>query len=326
MRPHPALPQRGRETDGHGSPPEGGRVLMVSQHPFPSHATQPPFWGHPTMCRNLDGLLAHGVQVDLVCTTPRLCVGRRLPGWPGLRIYGFPMWQRRSPAIWYPLQYLAFFAWALFVVSGLALRRRYDVVQVDNIPDLLVFSTLVPRLRRMPIVFFMYELMPEMTATRLSLGASDRAHQPAWAAEACQLFRRIRSSVGGGQGDPPVDARAGAAPSGRLRPPDAAQQGLRVRLHGHPLRLLAAARDRGASSRRRGGVLRTRGRRQPGQSDPSTAARSARGPAAGGASQARDGGAVLGPRQSPLPQSPRCGRRRRRSARAGVLDDSRLCR
>src|SRR5439155_722762 len=96
------------------------------------------------------------------------------PGWPGLRIYGFPMWQRRSPAIWYPLQYLAFFAWALFVVSGLALRRRYDVVQVDNIPDLLVFSTLVPRLRRMPIVFFMYELMPEMPATRLSLGASDR--------------------------------------------------------------------------------------------------------------------------------------------------------
>ena len=147
---------------------------MVSQHPFPSHDTQPPFWGHPTMCRNLDELLAHGVQVDLVCTTPRLCVGRRLPGWPGLRIYGFPMWQRRSPAIWYPLQYLAFFAWALFVVSGLALRRRYDVVQVDNIPDLLVFSTLVPRLRRMPIVFFMYELMPEMTATRLSLGASDR--------------------------------------------------------------------------------------------------------------------------------------------------------
>ena len=110
-------------------------------------------------------------------------MGRRLPGWPGLRIYGFPMWQRRSPAIWYPLQYLAFFAWALFVVSGLALRRRYDVVQVDNIPDLLVFSTLVPRLRRMPIVFFMYELMPEMTATRLSLGASDRGLRLVYALE-----------------------------------------------------------------------------------------------------------------------------------------------
>src|SRR5438046_18546 len=93
------------------------------------------------------------------------------------------MWQRRSPAIWYPLQYLAFFAWALFVVSGLALRRRYDVVQVDNIPDLLVFSTLVPRLRRMPIVFFMYELMPEMTATRLSLGASDRGLRLVYALE-----------------------------------------------------------------------------------------------------------------------------------------------
>jgi glycosyltransferase involved in cell wall biosynthesis len=83
------------------------------------------------------------------------------------------MKERRSPAIWYLVQYAAFFLWALFTVSGLAVRRRYDVVQVDTVPDLLVFSALVPRLRRMPVVLFSLELMPEMTAARLRLGPGD---------------------------------------------------------------------------------------------------------------------------------------------------------
>jgi hypothetical protein len=123
--------------------------------------------------RNVAELLAHGVEVDLVSTTPRWCYGRRLPERPGLRVYGIPLRKRRTPAVWYPIQYGVFFLWAFLVVSGLALRRRYDVVQVDNIPDFLVFSALVPRLRRVPLVFFVFELMPEMTAARLHLRQDD---------------------------------------------------------------------------------------------------------------------------------------------------------
>ncbi len=146
---------------------------MVSQHPYASHQTQPPFWGHPVVSRNVAELLAHGVQVDLVCTTPRLCFGHRPPQRRGLRVYGIPMRERRSPALWYPIQYSLFFMWALLVVSVLGCRRRYDVVQVDNIPDFLVFAAVVPRLRRMPVVFFLLELMPDMTAARLHLSADD---------------------------------------------------------------------------------------------------------------------------------------------------------
>ena len=150
------------------------RVLMVSQHPFPSHDVDPPFWGHPNVCRNMAELIDQGVTIDLVCMTPRLCWGRRLEDWPGLRIYGLPMKQRRSPAFWYPLQYLLFFLWALVAVSTLATWRRYDVVEVDNIPDLLMFSAIVPRLRRMPLVYYVLDLMPEMAVVRLHLRADDR--------------------------------------------------------------------------------------------------------------------------------------------------------
>ena len=125
------------------------------------------------MGRNVRELLAHGIEVDLVCTTPQLCLGHRPPDRPGLRVYGVPMRERRSPALWYPIQYSLFFLWAFWVVSALGLRRRYDVVQVDSLPDFLVFSAVVPRLRRMPVVFFLLELMPDMMAARLDLSAGD---------------------------------------------------------------------------------------------------------------------------------------------------------
>ncbi len=178
---------------------------MVSQHPYASHETQPPFWGHPNVSRNVAELLAHGVEVDLVCTTPRVCYGRRPPGRAGLRVYGIRMKERRSPALWYPVQYAVFFLWALFVVSGLAWRRRYDVVQVDNVPDFLVFSALVPRLRRVPVIFFVFELMPEMTAARLHLGPDDlrlrlvsrlQRAALAWADRVITVSERLRRIMG----------------------------------------------------------------------------------------------------------------------------------
>ena len=151
-------------------PPLGAtrRVLMVSQHTY--HPPPAPYSGHATLNRNLTELLEQSMAVDLICLSPRFCYGRRHPERPGLRVYGLPVRRRRSPALWYPLQYIAFFVWALVVVSGLALRHRYDVVQVDTTPDLLIFSTLVPRLRGMRIVLFAMELMPELTAARLGLG------------------------------------------------------------------------------------------------------------------------------------------------------------
>jgi glycosyltransferase involved in cell wall biosynthesis len=144
-------------------PPPGStrRVLMVSQHKYD---------GQPTLSRNLAELLAQGVAIDLICITPGFSFGGLRPARPGLRVFGLPIRLRRHPAFWYLLQYIAFFVWALVVVSGLALRHRYDVVQVDTTPDFLAFSALVPRLRRIRVVLFSMELMPELTAARLRLG------------------------------------------------------------------------------------------------------------------------------------------------------------
>ncbi|TMC25499.1 MAG: glycosyltransferase family 4 protein, partial [Chloroflexi bacterium] len=137
------------------------RALLVSRHPYPMQTT---------LRRNVAELLSHGVAVDLVCLTPRLTCGARPTGEPRLRLFGLPMRQRRSHAFWYPVHYASFFVWAFLLVSVLALIRRYDVVEVDNTPDFLIFTALVPRWRRMRVVLFAMELMPELTAARLGVG------------------------------------------------------------------------------------------------------------------------------------------------------------
>jgi glycosyltransferase involved in cell wall biosynthesis len=137
--------------------PPAPRVLLLTQHMFP---------GHPTVERAVSELLRQTLEVDVVCLVPRAGSPRRRAERPGLRVYPIPIRHRRRPAVRYPFEYGAFFVAALGVVTWLSLRRRYAAVQVDNLPDILVFAAQVPRWRGARLVFNMYELAPEMVAAR----------------------------------------------------------------------------------------------------------------------------------------------------------------
>jgi glycosyltransferase involved in cell wall biosynthesis len=133
------------------------RVLRVTQHPFPTH---------PTVARDVSELLRQGFELDLVCAAAPPDHREPEVARPGLRVYRVPIRHRRRPAIRYPLEYGAFFLAALGLTTTLGLRRRYAAVQVDNLPDFLVFAAAVPRWRGARLVFNMYELTPEMVAAR----------------------------------------------------------------------------------------------------------------------------------------------------------------
>ena len=135
----------------------GQRVLVVTQHPYPDHRV---------VRRNIEQLAAEGAEVDVVCLHSAL-----KSGCPGVRTYAVRLQHRRRPALRYVFEYIAFFLWAVATASWLCLRRRYDAVQVDNLPDFLVFAAWAGRLRGARVVLFMLELMPELVATRLGVTA-----------------------------------------------------------------------------------------------------------------------------------------------------------
>ncbi|HKA50983.1 MAG TPA: glycosyltransferase [Candidatus Dormibacteraeota bacterium] len=134
------------------------RVLRITQHPFPADSV---------VRRDVIDLTAHGYDVDVVCAAgpDRDDV---VADSPSLRIYRIPISHRRGRAIRYPLEYLAFFLGAFGLAAALGSRRRYATVQVDNLPDFLVFAAAIPRLRGARVILTLYELTPEMVAARFT--------------------------------------------------------------------------------------------------------------------------------------------------------------
>ena len=58
-----------------------------------------------------------------------------------------------------------FLAGAARLVSSLDRRRRFDLIEVHNMPNALVFAALLPKLRRVPIILNFHDTFPELFAT-----------------------------------------------------------------------------------------------------------------------------------------------------------------
>jgi hypothetical protein len=96
--------------------------------------------------RELETLLAEGSSVDLICLSDE-------PGQPpeqyldNLRVTRFSMQHERSGKARYFWQYSQFWLRAFLRLSWRSLWKKYDVVHVHNMPDVLVFTAIVPKLR-----------------------------------------------------------------------------------------------------------------------------------------------------------------------------------
>jgi glycosyltransferase involved in cell wall biosynthesis len=65
----------------------------------------------------------------------------------------------------YIYDYFSFLILATIKVTQLHLKHRYKVIQVNTMPDFLVFATLIPRLLGAKVIVFMKEPTPELGAT-----------------------------------------------------------------------------------------------------------------------------------------------------------------
>jgi glycosyltransferase involved in cell wall biosynthesis len=61
----------------------------------------------------------------------------------------------------------------LYQVSIHDLRKKYDIVHIHSVPDFLVFSALLPRLRGAPIILDIRDILPEFYASKF--GVSEKS-------------------------------------------------------------------------------------------------------------------------------------------------------
>lgn len=110
--------------------------------------------------REAEALIAEGMNVDVLCRTSR----NELPteNVRGVNAYRLKLNRKRSGKVGYIWEYLYFFMWAFWKVTTLNFTKHYNIVHVHNMPDFLVFTSLIPKLFGCKVVLDLHDPMPEL--------------------------------------------------------------------------------------------------------------------------------------------------------------------
>jgi glycosyltransferase involved in cell wall biosynthesis len=90
----------------------------------------------------------------------------------GVKVYRVPIRKQRAGKLTYIVQYLGFILSAFLKLSRLHLSRRYDCIHVHNMPDILVFAALLPKLMGAKVLIDLRDPMPEVFMTTFSVKKS----------------------------------------------------------------------------------------------------------------------------------------------------------
>jgi glycosyltransferase involved in cell wall biosynthesis len=101
----------------------------------------------------------------------------------GVTIRRVPGRRERGGMLRYLWDYGTFLVAVSVIVTWLHAKHRFDVIQVNTMPDSLVFATLIPRLFGAKVTLFMKEPVPELYQTIYGTSRFDRilAAQEQWA-------------------------------------------------------------------------------------------------------------------------------------------------
>jgi glycosyltransferase involved in cell wall biosynthesis len=118
----------------------------------------------PRPRRAAETLARQGAKVDVVCLRESAAEPRRETV-NGVEVLRIPLRRRRGGALGYFAQYAAFLVWAMAILAVRSVTRRYHLVHVHNMPDILVLSALVPKLAGAKVILDLHDPMPELMTT-----------------------------------------------------------------------------------------------------------------------------------------------------------------
>jgi glycosyltransferase involved in cell wall biosynthesis len=134
-------------------------VLLYSSYP-----------ADPRPRRAAEAMLKEGMSVDMICLQDGNEPARETHG--SLDIIRVPLTHRRGNKVSYLYRYSAFVSISAAILAWRAIRRRYDLIYVNNMPDVLVASALVPKLLGAKVILDQHDPMPELMMTIFGLDQS----------------------------------------------------------------------------------------------------------------------------------------------------------
>ena len=83
----------------------------------------------------------------------------------GINVFRLPVTRRRGGKLAYFYQYAAFILMSAGMLGLGSFRGRYDLVYVHNMPDVLVISSLIPKMLGAKVILDQHDPMPELMKT-----------------------------------------------------------------------------------------------------------------------------------------------------------------
>ncbi len=117
--------------------------------------------------RETEALLSDGHEVDVICLGEKYKQGQAVVD--GARLHRV---QSRDVNEKYLLQYvyrlMKFFILTFFKLTWLFFKKRYRIIHVHNLPDFLVFTTVIPKLFGAKVILDIHDVLPEFYARKFN--------------------------------------------------------------------------------------------------------------------------------------------------------------
>lgn len=140
----------------------------------------------PRVRRYAEYLAKLGHEVDVISLAADAI--EQVPPYDSIKIHPIILKRKRKGGLWQAVEWFisGFLMW--LKLTSLYIKRRHDLIHVNNMPDFLVFSAIVPRLARVPVILDIHDPIPELIRSKMNLKESH------WLVKAQKLLERLSVS------------------------------------------------------------------------------------------------------------------------------------
>ena len=126
----------------------------------------------PRVRRKAEALAAAGYSVDVLALVPPTGATSYILN--GVNVHAVSLGKKRGSLARYLFEYVAFFLWAFIRVSRSMRHRHYAVIDVNTLPDFLIFAPVVARWMGAKLILDMHEITPEFYMSKYGFTQTSR--------------------------------------------------------------------------------------------------------------------------------------------------------
>jgi glycosyltransferase involved in cell wall biosynthesis len=140
----------------------------------------------PRVRRKAEALIGAGYAVDVLSLRPE--GGEPSYTVAGVNVRTMPLGKKRGSHFRYLFEYVAFFFWAAYRLAVQMRTRRYAVVDVNTLPDFLIFAAAPARWMGAKLILDMHEITPEFYMSKYGMT------RDSWVVRALTIIERLSFS------------------------------------------------------------------------------------------------------------------------------------